>query len=246
MRNYDDEFADSDNEPFGRKYSYDFDVETMHKFMLQASDPFVTGDDVLELGSYKGDFTLRLLERYETVTCIEASPTAIAMARERVSDNVDIICSTFEGCILNRKFSTVFLTHVLEHIEDSVGLLKKIREEWLSADGVLIVIVPNAHAASRQIANYMGIVKGCESVTDAERKQGHVRTYTLDSLTSDCRMAGLNVVDRKGIFFKALANFQWDEVISRNIVSEDYLEACYSLGSKYPELCSSIMVVCKR
>jgi hypothetical protein len=92
----------------------------------------------------------------------------------------------------------------------------------------------------------MGIVQGCESVTDAERKQGHVRTYTLDSLASDCTLAGLRIVDRKGIFFKALANFQWDEVIARNIVSEEYLDACYKLGFKFPELCSSIMVVCKR
>ena len=246
MRNYNEEFADSDNESFGRKYSYDFDFETMHRFMLRAAAPFIHGTDILELGSYKGDFTQKLLETYHKVTCVEASSAAVAIARDRIGNDVDILCCTFEECDLRRKFSAVFLTHVLEHIEDSVGLLRKIRDEWLSDDGVLIVIVPNAHAASRQIANYMGLVDGCESVTDAERKQGHVRTYTLDSLTADCTMAGLEIVDRKGIFFKALANFQWDEVIRRNIVSHAYLDACYSLGLKFPELCSSIMVVCKR
>lgn len=246
MRNYNEEFADSDDEPAGRKYSYDFDFDVMHRFMLRASDPFIHSDDVLELGSYKGDFTLKLLEKYRQVTCVEASSSAVAIARDRVGDAVKTFCCTFEECDLDQKFSAVFLTHVLEHIEDSIGLLMKIRDRWLSDDGVLIVIVPNAHAASRQIANYMGIVHGCESVTVAERKQGHVRTYTLDSLTSDCTMAGLRIVDRKGIFFKALANFQWDEVIRRNIVSEEYLDACYKLGFKFPELCSSIMVVCKR
>jgi hypothetical protein len=54
------------------------------------------------------------------------------------------------------------------------------------------------------------------------------------------------VVHRSGIFFKALANFQWDRLLETDIVSEGYLEGCYQLGQRYPDLCSSIFLMCER
>ena len=58
--------------------------------------------------------------------------------------------------------------------------------------------------------------------------------------------AGLKVVHRSGIFFKALANFQWDRLLNTDIISEEYLDGCYKLGQLYPDLCSSIFLVCER
>ena len=58
--------------------------------------------------------------------------------------------------------------------------------------------------------------------------------------------AGLAVVLRSGVFFKALANFQWDWLLQTEIVSQDYLEGCYKLGQQYPDLCSSIYLMCER
>ena len=71
-------------------------------------------------------------------------------------------------------------------------------------------------------------------------------TYTLDTLERDARAAGLTVVHRSGIFFKALANFQWDRLLATDIISPEYLEGCYQLGAVYPDLCSSIFLVCEK
>ena len=60
------------------------------------------------------------------------------------------------------------------------------------------------------------------------------------------KMAGLKVVSRSGIFFKALANFQWDRLLQTNIISREYLDGCYALGQEYPDLCSSIVLICER
>jgi len=54
------------------------------------------------------------------------------------------------------------------------------------------------------------------------------------------------VVHRSGIFFKALANFQWDRLLQTDIISREYLEGCYKLGQQYPDLCSSIFLMCER
>jgi len=54
------------------------------------------------------------------------------------------------------------------------------------------------------------------------------------------------VVYRTGIFFKALANFQWDKLLNTDIISKEYLEGCYALGQQYPDLCSSIFLLCEK
>ena len=51
---------------------------------------------------------------------------------------------------------------------------------------------------------------------------------------------------RSGIFFKALANFQWDRLLRTDIVSREYLEGCFALGLDFPDLCASIFLVCER
>ncbi|HNN71945.1 MAG TPA: hypothetical protein PKG89_11920, partial [Ferruginibacter sp.] len=82
--------------------------------------------------------------------------------------------------------------------------------------------------------------------TPAEAAHGHRITYTLDTLERDARAAGLKVIHRSGIFFKALANFQWDRLLNTDIISDAYLEGCYDLGQVYPDLCSSIFLLCEK
>jgi len=106
-------------------------------------------------------------------------------------------------------------------------------------------VCPNANAPSRQIAVKMGLISHNVAVTPAEAKHGHRCTYTLDTLERDAVAAGLKVLHRSGIFFKALANFQWDRILQTDIISKEYLEGCYKLGQHYPDLCSSIFLMCE-
>ena len=92
----------------------------------------------------------------------------------------------------------------------------------------------------------MGLISHNAAVTPAEALHGHRCTYTLDTLERDAVAAGLKVVHRSGIFFKALANFQWDRLLQTDIISQAYLDGCYKLGQQYPDLCASIFLVCER
>ena len=152
----------------------------------------------------------------------------------------------FETVILDKKYNNVFLTHVLEHLDDPVAVLKRINDEWLDNDGRLFVVCPNANAPSRQIAVRMGLLPHNTVVSPAEKEHGHRITYTFDTLERDVKAAGLNILSRNGIFFKALANFQWDRLIRTDIISEDYIEACFDIGTLYPDLCASICLVCEK
>jgi 2-polyprenyl-3-methyl-5-hydroxy-6-metoxy-1,4-benzoquinol methylase len=241
-RNYDHESQDVP----GHKYAYSFDFDVMHPLMLRSFAPFFNAGSVLELGSFRGEFTRRLAERFTDITCVEASGEAVAAARDVLGDRVRFVEATFEAASLGRRFDNVVLTHVLEHLDDPVGVLTRINREWLTDAGRLFLVCPNANAASRQIAVRMGLITHNAAVTPAEQAHGHRVTYSLDTLERHARAAGLTVVHRSGIFFKALANFQWDRLLATDIVSPEYLEGCYQLGHVYPDLCSSIFLLCER
>jgi hypothetical protein len=124
--------------------------------------------------------------------------------------------------------------------------MKQIKDEWLSDEGCLFIVCPNANAPSRQIAVKMGLISHNTAITPSEAEHGHRITYTLDTLERDAVAGGLKVIHRSGIFFKALANFQWDKLLQTDIISKEYLDGCYALGQQYPDLCSSIVLVCTK
>lgn len=241
-RNYTSEMQDTN----GHKYAYDFDLDVMHKYMIRSFIPFFVPGSLLELGSYKGDFTLRLLAYFDDVTCVEASEEAIKEAGKKSGSEVRYINGLFEKVNLDKRFDNVVMTHVLEHLDDPVAVLKRINAEWLSEAGRLFLVCPNANAPSRQIAVKMGLISHNAAVTQDEAAHGHQRTYTLDTLERDTREAGLRITYRSGIFFKALANFQWDRLLKTDIISDSYLDGCYELGKQYPDLCASIFLLCER
>lgn len=247
-RNYNEEVKDTAD----HKYAYGFDLDVIHPYMIKSFIPWFKKGSMLELGSCKGDFTKRLLQFFPEITCIEASTDAAYASIENLKEytstgaEVRTIISTFEEAKLTEKFDNIILTHVLEHIAKPIALLKKIKNEWLADGGRLFIVVPNANAASRQIAVNMGLMKRAYDVTDAERKHGHVVTYNEYSLENTIEEAELITIHKSGIFFKSFASFQWDKILKTDIVTPEYLDGCYQLGLKYPELCSSIFMVCNK
>jgi 2-polyprenyl-3-methyl-5-hydroxy-6-metoxy-1,4-benzoquinol methylase len=241
-RDYDTESGDTTD----HKYAYDFDFDVMHPFMIRAFEPFFRQGSMLELGSFKGDFTRRLLPHFNDITCVEASVSAVQTAREKLGHSAEIVTGLFEEVSLPKRYDNIVLTHVLEHLDEPAQVLRRANSEWLSESGRLFLVCPNANAPSRQIAVKMGLISHNTAITAAEEAHGHRQTYTLDTLEREAVAAGLKVVYRSGIFFKALANFQWDRLLKTDIISKEYLDGCYSLGQVYPDLCSSIFLMCER
>ena len=230
---------------FDHQYAYGFDFDIIHPYMIKSFKPFFKEGSLLELGSFKGDFTKRFTTYFDDITCVEASSVAVEEAKLRVGSGVIFINALFEQVSLPKRYDNIVLTHVLEHLDKPIEILKRINDEWLAPGGRLFLACPNANAPSRQIAVKMGLISHNAAVTSAEAKHGHRYTYSLDTLEHDAVTAGLNVLHRSGIFFKALANFQWDRLLQTDIISKDYLDGCYKLGQLYPDLCSSIFLVCE-
>jgi 2-polyprenyl-3-methyl-5-hydroxy-6-metoxy-1,4-benzoquinol methylase len=237
-RDYDIEHKD------GTQYAYKFDT-VLRRYIMRALDPFLPSGRALEMGCYTGDMTELIAERYRDLTVIEASAELVAAASARLGHRATFVHGTFETVGLSNRYDAIFLVHTLEHLDDPVGVLRRVND-WLTDDGRLVVVVPNANAASRQIAVQMGLIRFNDAVTDDERVHGHRKTYRMDTLQREVLDAGLRIVQSGGVFFKPLANFQFDKLMGGDVISDDYLEGCYRLGMHYPDLCASIWVVCQR
>ena len=227
-----------------RRYVYDFD-DVVRNFALRQFQAFLGAGPALELGCHEGGMTRLLVERYNDLTVVDAAANALAEARRVLPDRVQFVLGTFEEVTLPRKYEAVFMINVLEHVDDAVAVLVRARE-WLTDSGRLFLLVPNANAPSRQIAVRMGLITHNQAVTEVEARNGHRRTYALDTLGRDLRAAGLRVEDAGGLVFKGLANYQMDRALAAGIITNEYLEGCFELGKAYPDLCASLFAVCVR
>lgn len=239
-RNYDEEYRDD----VGRQYAYDFD-HRLRVYMMRTFEPFLGPGKALEIGCFEGEMTRVIHDYVDDLTVLEAAASLIEVARARVPDTVRFVHATIEDAELAPEYESIFLVHTLEHLDDPVGGLARIRQ-WLSPTGRLYLVVPNAFAASRQLAVKMGLIETNQSVTPPEAAHGHRCTYSFDTLEHHARSAGLDVVFRGGVFFKPLANFQFDRLIADGLLDEGYLEGCFALGQQYPELSASIYLICGR
>lgn len=240
VRDLNKEYKDASD----RNYAYDFDW-VLRKYLLKAIAPhFRSGGRALELGCYKGDMTEQILGYFERLTVVEGASELCELVARRFPGKVDIINATFESARIDRGFDAVFLIHTLEHLDDPVGTLARIRG-WLAPGGRLFVAVPNANALSRQIAVRMGLISHNAAVTPAEKEHGHRITYSMDVFLSHLREAGLKVVQEGGVLVKPLANFQFDKALAAGIVDEKYLDGCFELGKLHPDLCASLFAVCE-
>ena len=241
-RNFNQEYQDDDD----RKFAYDFDY-VLRDYMMRSFAPFLPTGRALEMGCYKGEFTKKLCSHFDHVTVIEGASDLIEAARDNLGEEnagkVDFLHGSFETIFLANEFDAVFLMHTLEHLDDPIGVLKRVKG-WLKPQGKLFLVVPNANAPSRQIAVKMGLISHIAAVTEGEQKHGHRRTYSFDTLERDVRASGLGVQHRGGIFFKPLANYQFDRLMKTNIISKEYMDGCYELGMIYPDLCASIYFLC--
>ena len=117
-RDYNQELKDTAD----HKYAYNFDIDIMHPFMLRSFKPYFQNDNVLELGSHKGEFTKRLIPYFNNITCVEASDNAIKEAKNQLTDKVIFYNDIFEKVSLPKLYDNIiieftwFLLSVYHHL----------------------------------------------------------------------------------------------------------------------------------
>lgn len=91
---------------------------------------------------------------FERVVGVDASSKHIYEAKKKLP-NIEFRKCLIEKLDIEEKFDSIFMLNILEHVINSINILKK-SNEIFKKDGILIAYVPNAKADNRIIVRIMG------------------------------------------------------------------------------------------
>jgi 2-polyprenyl-3-methyl-5-hydroxy-6-metoxy-1,4-benzoquinol methylase len=197
-----------------------------------------SGKNVLELGS-DGAATSSILVRWSdqlTIVDMEDKFNALIKTDQELK-KATFIQSIWEEYEPATLYSDILLTDSLEHVKDPVNLLQKIKS-WLSDDGRLHIIVPNALSIHRLIGVEMGLLETPYSFNENDIAAQHLRVYDFNSLSSDIQQSGLILKKIDGIQLKTLTDTQLSQM------SIEYKYAMNALAKICKEHCAEIYAQC--
>lgn len=199
------------------------------------------GGAVLELGPAEGIMTDSLIPYFDDYTVVDGAEFFVDLIKRR-HPKIEGYVKLFEEFSpkKNKKYDSIILGHVLEHVKNPVDILKRC-SSWLSDEGNILVAVPNAHSIHRQAAVLMGLLHSEEQLNETDIKNGHRRVYNIETLTHNFIDSGLTIVARGGYWLKPESNKQ----IEKNW-TEGMINAFLRLGEEYPEVAAEIYVVATR
>lgn len=200
------------------------------------------GDKVLEMGPAEGTMTELLLQDGFEVEVCEGSSTFAHMLRERFSPpphSLVVHEALFEEwCGPEDRFDVIILGHVLEHVEDPVAILQRLKDWLVPGTGRVLIAVPNARSLHRQAAVIMGLIPTEYAMSEKDLHHGHRRIYNPESLRADFIAAGLSIEVFGGYWLKPLSDVQLQEQWS-----PEQLSAYMALGERYPDIAAELFIV---
>lgn len=200
------------------------------------------GSRALELGCADGQITQYLAQHFQRVVVVDGVQKFLDETAAKLDHRPHIAfeCSLFEAYTPEEKFGSIVIAHVLEHLDDPVGLLERAKE-WLEPGGRIFIAVPNALSIHRQVGVKMGMLPSIDALNEQDVKLGHRRVYTPQRLHAEIEQAGYRIIRSGGLMLKPLANRDIEKHWSQELI-----DAFFAVGEDYPELCSEIYVVAER
>lgn len=217
------------------KEQLDFDKRLI-RFRYLSLKRHIQPGSCLELGPAEGEMTQFLVKDVEKLTVVDGAGELL----DKIPDYPGLVKvnSLFEDFETDEKYDTIVMEHILEHVDDPVALLKRVRN-WLSPAGKLLIGVPNGNSIHRLVAVKMGLLKHHCDLNGRDVALGHRRVYTSETLQNDILEAGFHPIEIGGVFFKPLSNQQ----IQDNW-SEEMIQGFYELGKDFPEYAAELYAVC--
>lgn len=217
------------------KEQLDFDKRLI-RFRYQTLRPYLAGPEGLELGPAEGEMTQFLANHFERLTIVEGSAELLAQIPPR--PNLSKVHSLFENFEPDRRYDTIVMEHILEHVDHPTALLRRVKD-WLLPSGKVLIGVPNGLSIHRLVAVKMGLLAEPCELNSRDHVLGHRRVYTQDTLRCELAAAGLRPIEMGGVFFKPISNAQIQEHWT-----EEMIQGFYELGKDFPQHAAELYAVC--
>lgn len=209
----------------------------LNQYVYRRIEAWFRGGSVLELGCADGGMSIRLPEHFEEITIVDGASAYIEAVQKQLGVKADYYIDLFERVEIDRTFDTILATNILEHVADPQRILGR-TAKWLAPGGVVILSVPNARSLHRQVGVNMGILSHIQELSETDRRLGHRRVYTAETLCADIEAAELRVIEMRGVFLKPLSNKQIE-----NQWLEKLMDAFYAMADEYPDVATPLIAV---
>ena len=165
-----------------------------HKWILDEFRPFL-GKRVVEVGAGTGSFSeLLLREDPESLILVEPSEMFDSLKKNisgiKTDTKISFYQSIFADIAAQIEADSIIYVNVLEHIEDDLAELERIRQT-LKPGGKCFIFVP-------ALMSLYG---------EFDRRIGHFRRYSKKQIEEKCRAAGLRILKSK--YFDFAGIFPW-------------------------------------
>ena len=217
----------------------------MRRFAFEACRPYLAGRRALELGCSDAELSAQWAQQVETLDIVDGAQPSVDQARALPHRNIRVFHSLFERFEPPGRYDLIIAVYVLEHVIDARALLARCRR-WLTQDGLVFLVVPNALALSRQLAKAMGLISDLYALTDNDHRCGHRRVYDLPRLQADITAAEYHLHRTGGLMVKPLADFQLNQLYDSGFLTDAHADGLHALAGRYPELAGSVFAVAGR
>lgn len=224
-----------------KKKINDIHIENINQhYFAQWILNLVKNKNVLEMGYGDGILTSYLaFQKRSKLDLIEGSELLVKKAQKK-HRNINIINELFENYNPEKKYDVIIASHVLEHVDNPVEILRKIKS-WMHNKSICVIHVPNRNSYHRQLAKIMKLQKKLETLSKRDLIVGHQRVYSIESMKRDIKKSKLKIIKIKGFFLKFLPNsmmlnFSEKLIIALNKIAEQ----------TSPDLCANITFVIKK
>lgn len=83
---------------------------------------------------------------------------------------------TWEEYEPTRKYNTILMIKVLEHVDDPLTFIQK-AYDCLEYGGHLIIVIPNCYSQHRTLAEKMGLIRDAQELNEWDIAQGHKHNW---------------------------------------------------------------------
>lgn len=199
-------------------------VQLVSDFVLSR----ISGERILELGVGDQIWTPKLVNKFKDVTTVDASSELLEEMRKKVGNSWTPVYSYFEEYRPIKRFDLVLATYVLEHVNDVLLIMKLAKDQWLKPNGRFALVVPHALSLHRRLSCVMGKDSYPGQLGETDKRMGHTYCFTVYEMEKLLVTAGFNILEKKGMFAKALPNGMLTHC------SDEQLRGLFLLGLELP------------
>lgn len=147
---------------------------------------------VLEIGCADGSFSVYLHNRGYDIEAIDIADDAVGRA---VSLGINAkVCDIEQGLnFQDENFDAVVACEVIEHLYDTDYFIKEIRRV-VKSGGYVFLSTPNLASLKNRLRLLFGKYPQYSEYNLGANSAGHIRNYTVETLVSQLRSAGFDVV----------------------------------------------------